>query len=243
MKPQTRNPALDILRAALDTVRLPFARFSATPSAARAFLHRFGRTIAEPGQAVERARFDSGKWTLELLKHLEWRRFEELCAAYFEALGFTIGVTRTRADGGADILLGAAGSDSALTVVHCKAWSAYRVGIKPVRELRAAMTSAGAGEGMLVTSGRFTQEAVDAAPKEYVTLIDGADLLGKLGALPLEQARTLLKLATQGDFLTPTCPACSVKMVSRQSTAHGKRFWGCPNYPQCKETVFGTVGG
>ena len=243
MKPQTRNPALDILRAALNTLRLPFSQSAGTPSAARAFLQRFGRTIADPGQAAERARIDTGKWNLELLKHLEWRRFEELCAAYFEALGFATGITRSRADGGADIVLGAAGSDSALVVVHCKAWSAYRVGIKPVRALRAAMTSAGGGEGILVTSSRFTQEAVDAAAGEYITLIDGADLLAKLAALPAEQARALLKLATQGDFLTPTCPSCSVKMISRQSIAHGKRFWGCPNYPQCKETVFGTGVG
>ena len=243
MKPQEHRLTLDALRAVLETIWLPFSRSAGVPSAARAFLRRFGQTIAEPGQAAERARFDTGKWSLELLKRLEWRRFEELCAAYFEALGFKTAVTHSRADGGADILLAAAGADSASAVVHCKAWSAYRVGIKPVRALRAAMTSAGAGEGILATSGRFTQEAVDGAAAESITLIDGAEMIGKLAALAPEQARALLKLATQGDFLTPTCPHCSVKMIARQSIAHGRKFWGCPNYPQCKETVFGTVQG
>src|SRR2546429_6059494 len=32
---------------------------------------------------------DAGRWSLELLRRLEWRRFEELCTAYYEALGFT----------------------------------------------------------------------------------------------------------------------------------------------------------
>src|SRR2546426_4906501 len=33
--------------------------------------------------------------SLELLRRLEWRRFEELCTAYYEALGFTTTQART----------------------------------------------------------------------------------------------------------------------------------------------------
>ena len=57
--------------------------------------------------------------------------------------------------------------------------------------------------------------------------------------MPAEASAGLLKLATQGDFLTPTCPSCSVKMTSRKSTAEGRKFWGCRNYPLCKETFSG----
>jgi len=64
-------------------------------------LHRSVRSAGERDQAAKRASFDATKWTLELLRHLEWRRFEELCTAYFEALGFTASVTRSRADGAA----------------------------------------------------------------------------------------------------------------------------------------------
>ncbi len=208
-----------------------------------ALLRRSGRSLAEPGGAAERAQFDTRKWSLELLKHLEWRRFEELCTAYFETLGFTTRVARSRADGGADIGPGAAGSGSVSVILRCEPWSAYRVGIKPLRELHGAMASAGAGEAIALTSGKFTQEAAAFAASENIRLIDGEDLLGKLTALAPEQALALLKLATQGDFLTPTCPACAVKMIARQSTAGGRRFWGCPNYPQCKESVFGSTPG
>ena len=140
-----------------------------------------------------------------------------------------------------DIGLCAAGADKAGIIVHCQPWNAYRVGAKPVRELRAAMTSAGAVEGVLVTSSRFTQEAVTLAAKENVQLIDGKDLLAKLAALAPEKALGLLKFATQGDFLTPTCPRCSIKMISRSSTHEGRRFWGCPNYPLCKQTLYSTA--
>jgi ssDNA-binding Zn-finger/Zn-ribbon topoisomerase 1 len=30
-------------------------------------------------------------------------------------------------------------------------------------------------------------------------------------------------------------------MISRKSTTHGRAFWGCRNYPGCKQTFFATV--
>jgi restriction system protein len=222
-----RNPALQIVKGAFAT--------------ALSLLRRSRESIAESGRSADHAKFDTRNWTLVLLKHLEWRRFEELCAAYFEALGFTTRISHTRASGNADIGLCAAGSRDAAILVHCEAWNAYRVGIRPVRELRAAMTAAGAGEGVLVTSGSFTQEAAAFAAKEKIKLIDGAGLLAKLGALEPEKALALLKFTTHGDFLTPTCPSCSLKMLSRKSTREGRKFWGCVNYPRCKQTFSGTA--
>ena len=184
---------------------------------------------------------DTGKWSRELLKRLEWRRFEELCAAYFEALGFRTGTTRFGAEGGVDIDLYAAGSESRSIIVRCRAWYTISVGIKPVRELRGAMRSESVAEGVFVTSGKFTQEARDFAAKENIGLIDGAELLRKLTALEPEQADALLKFATDGDFLTPTCPSCNTKMTPRTSTSEGRKFWGCRNYPRCKQTFFGAT--
>src|SRR5882724_5810504 len=156
-------------------------------------LNRNTRPNRAPGQAAQLERLDGGKWTRELLMHLEWRRVEELCCA-------------------------------------------YPIGIKPLRELRGAMTSANVGEGVMVAAGRFTPEAAHFAAKENIQLIDGASLLEKLAALIPAKALALLKFATQGDFLTPTCPRCSVKMTARKSTREGRMFWGCTNDPRCKHT-------
>ena len=225
MKTHERNLTLEILQWVLASLRRAWP-FNAP---------------ARP--AAEHTQLDTTKWTLELLKRLEWRRFEELATAYFELLGFTARSARAREGGGNDIGLFAAGADGAAIVVRCQPWSAYRVGIKSVRELRAAMAAVGAGEGTLVTPGRFTGETEAAAPNERIQLIDGADLLARIAALPSEQGRALLKRATQGDFLTPSCPCCAVKMVERQSISGGRRYWGCPNYPKCKEIVFGPLPG
>src|SRR3954468_1625282 len=107
----------------------------------RRLFRRSAESRGEPGQA-SRARLSTGGWTRELLKHLEWRRLEELCAAYFEELGFKTAIAHERADGGAEICLYAAGAEEPSVLVHTKPWDAYPIGIKPVRELRAAMTAA-----------------------------------------------------------------------------------------------------
>ena len=181
----------------------------------------------------------TGGWSLELLRRLEWRRFEELCAAYFEALGFTTTQTRSGAEGGADIGLVAEGGDQPSSVLQCKGWNVHTVGIKPVRELRAAMASAGVAQGVLVACGTLTSEAKEFSRGENIEVIDGAELLRKIGSLAPKRGQALLKLATAGDFSTPTCPACGIKMTARTSSTEGRKFWGCLNYPRCKRTFFG----
>ena len=188
-----------------------------------------------------RAKADTAQWTPELLKQIEWRRFEQLCVAYFEALGFRAEVASPAPGGGVDITLFEQGAERPSTLVQCQPWNAYRVGIKPVRGLLGAMLSGNFGQGVMVTSGKFTQEARDFARKEKISLIDGAELLVKFADLPPEKAVGLLRFATQGDFQTPTCPTCALKMIPRKSTTHGRKFWGCRNYPSCKQTFSNTL--
>src|SRR5438094_453515 len=141
MQKQERNLPAEIVRGAFAAVWLPFTWAAGAPAAMLALVRRATRPGGEPGQSASAARLNTGKWTRELLKHLEWRRLEELCTAYFEELGFRTGITHDRADGGVDINLFAAGADSASILVHCKAWDADPIGIQPLRELRVALTS------------------------------------------------------------------------------------------------------
>lgn len=39
---------------------------------------------------------------------------------------------------------------------------------------------------------------------------------------------------------TPVCPKCGIEMVQRTATKggqQGKKFWGCSNYPKCREVL------
>jgi restriction system protein len=184
------------------------------------------------------AKVDPSRWSVELVKRMEWRRFEVLLAAYFEALEFR--VEAVRASSFSMNLYSKEGTKPCI-VVASQAWNVYSVGIRPVRELVEAMRAQGVAEGAFVTSARFTPEAQALAAKTNVTLIDGADLVAKIEALAPERAAALLALATEGDFLTPTCPACGVKMAPRSNSPYGRKFWGCVNYPRCSEAFFGSV--
>jgi restriction system protein len=225
-----RNLFLSIALGGLAALSHPLALIAKIVAAAASSLRRSNRWQG-----------DTARWTPELLKQLEWRRFVEVCAAYFEALGFRADLAHAAADGGVSINLYPQGSASAAIIVQCRPWSAYHVGIKPVRGLQGAMIAASVPEGVMVTSGKFTQEARDFAGKERISLIDGAELVAKIAALLPETALALLKYATDGDFATPTCPTCEIKMISRKSTAHGRTYWGCRNYPRCKQTFFDTA--
>jgi restriction system protein len=218
------------------------SRFPFIAGVAKAFAGRIA-SFHRSAAAIARTRADNLKWTPELLRQLEWRRFEELCVAYYQALGFTTKIDGVGADGGVDILLRMPPAELPATLARCKAWDAYRVGTKAVKELRTSANAARTPDAVLLTAGRFTQEAVDLAGKEKIEMIDGAGLLKKIAALPPEKSTALLKFATTGDFLTPTCPRCSIKMASRRSTKGGRPFWGCTNYPRCKQTIFASAPG
>jgi restriction system protein len=184
-------------------------------------------------------KLDTTAWSPELLKRLEWRRLEELAVAYFEAIGLSARITPGLE--GADISLKAAGTADAHTLARCKAWNAYGVGIKPVAALRAKMAETGVAQGMMLSAGRFTPEARTFAAAQGIELVDGLAFLARIAALPPETSVALLRFATEGDFLTPTCPSCAIKMASRQSTQGGRKFWGCPNYPRCKQISYASA--
>lgn len=207
-----------------------FARFAAAVGRA---------PVPAPAVQAPPWQLDTDAWSPGLLKRLEWRRLEELAVAYFEALGFTVRTTPGLE--GADIGLHAEGSKEAATLARCKAWNPCGVGVKPVAALRAKMAAERIGRGLMLSAGKFTQEARAFAAAQDIELLDGAAFLAKLAALPPETSLALLRFATAGDFLTPTCPSCAVKMRSRQSTQGGRRYWGCPNYPRCKQISYATA--
>ena len=85
------------------------------------------------------------------------------------------------ADGGIDLVLTRPGKNgSEKFLVQCKQWRAYKVGVDVVRELYGVMAAKGASGGFVVTSGRFTDDAISFARGRNVTLVDGPKLCGLL---------------------------------------------------------------
>jgi restriction system protein len=151
--------------------------------------------------------------------------------------GYVPKETRIGADGGVDIWVYKPGSEKPFGIVQCKAWTTYKVGIKPVRELFGVMAAEGVANGMFITSGEFTNEALEFAAGKKLRLISGEMFLGFIGKLSAEKQEELLGLALEGDYRTPTCPRCGVKMTLREGKGNGRDFWGCLRYPRCRATL------
>lgn len=191
----------------------------------------------EAPSTPERAVPDTSRWSLELLRALEWKRFEQLCAVYFRTLKFRVEEVGLGPDDGIDLRLYVGSERRPGVLVQCKAWNSVKVGVKELRELFGVMASEMVGEGIFVTTSTFTREAADFARGKNIALIDGEDLLRKLLALPADDQVHILNLSTAGDFMTPTCASCGIKMVRRTAQATGQAFWGCPKFPQCRTTI------
>ncbi len=181
---------------------------------------------------------DTSRWSLNLLQALEWHRFELVCTGYFEALGFRAKLTKFGPDGGVDIHLYAEGQDRPAIAVQCKAWKSEPIGVNLVRELYGVMARNKIPEGIFVTTGTYTPEARSFPTGGDLHLLDGRALIDNIRTLTDEKQRDLLAMATRGDFTTPTCASCGIKMVLRTPKKKaGNPFWGCSNYPRCSQTL------
>jgi restriction system protein len=182
----------------------------------------------EPGETATQ------DWNLNVLRKLEWKRFEALCVKYYEAVGFKSKVTRRGADGGIEVKLYKHEAEQPIAIVRCKAWDNTVIDTKEIQELMAVMKYEKVTRGVFITTGRYTDAAQSLATSKPLQLLDGPGLLRKIVKLPEERQQKLLRYALRGGYDTPTCPACGTKMT-RQVGRSGN-FWGCISFPVCRQT-------
>ena len=184
----------------------------------------------------------------DALNGMSWRQFEMLVGEGFRLQGYQVGETGGGgADGGVDLVLTKPGKNgSEKFLVQCKQWRAYKVGVDVVRELYGVMAAKGATGGFVVTSGRFTDEAISFASGRNVTLVDGPKLHGLLRQAQAGADRSPAQKPAVPVTHSPapfaqalTCPLCAKPMVRRtakRGTNAGNEFWGCTGYPACRGT-------
>lgn len=170
---------------------------------------------------------------------LTWQQFESLVAEGFRQRGFTVAEKGGAApEGGVDLIL-ARGTERFL--VQCKQWRAQRVPVTIVQELYGVMAAEHAAGGYVVTSGRFTQDAISFAEGRNIELIDGKTLPALLReANNQASASTIAPLTNTKHTSVPACPRCRAPMVARAAKRGanlGSEFWGCRRYPKCTATL------
>lgn len=178
------------------------------------------------------------RWTIDFLKCLEWKRYEDVCMEYLRIKNCNAFVTCTGADGGIDITI----KDSKGTIFaigQCKSWK-RQIGVNLIREIYGVMAAEKARVGIFLTTSTYSVEAQAFAQNKALVLIDAEELVKLINGLDEVSRKRIDKAATKGDFTTPTCVQCNEKMVKRiakHGNNKGGQFWGCVNYPKCKITM------
>jgi hypothetical protein len=180
-------------------------------------------------------------WSLQLLQALEWKRFEILCCELWKLKGFDAQLTCAGPDGGVDVTIrDIAAPEKLYAIAQCKSWVSGAVGVATVRELWGIRHHMGAEHAILLTLVGFTPEAKAFATGKQLELVAEGELLQQILELPVDQRQALLQTVTAGDYLTPTCPRCDVKMVPRTARSGGQG-WGCANFPRCRQWFNGRI--
>lgn len=176
----------------------------------------------------------STEWDMDLLRALEWKRFEELCERFWLLKGYPARLTTAGADGGVDVLIADQRDSSRIfAVAQCKSWTSKPVGVEPVRALWGSKDHFKATLALFYGLSGFTGDAKAFAEGKHLKLISDEELLHQIRSLPDADRVALLDHVVRGDFTTPTCPACDIKMVRRQGKSGKADFWGCERFRSC----------
>jgi len=119
----------------------------------------------------------SRRSSAESLNDMPWRDFEFLVGQYFQRLGFRVEETGKGADGGYGLI---AVKDREKFLIQCKQWRVDTIGVKIIRELFGVVTAEQASGGIVVTSGKFSKDALAFARANRIMLIDGKELHGNI---------------------------------------------------------------
>lgn len=181
---------------------------------------------------------ENAKWNLNFLMSLEWKRYEEVCKELLtirENGKLKVELTKIGADGGIDLKI-TDRKNKLVGVGQCKAYNS-KITVEKIRELFGIMASENAEKGYFFTTSSFTNDCIQFAKEKKIELIDGNQQIKIIQSFTQQQQNQLYKIATEGDYTTPTCPKCDQKMVKRVGKEKGNEFWGCVNYPRCKNIL------
>lgn len=174
--------------------------------------------------------------SIESLRALPWKRFEDLLGEAYRRQGYRVAETLGGgADGGVDLVLRKEGRT---VLVQCKRHKSP-IGVTVVRELYGVLIDRGAAAAKLVATTNFTPDAVAFAAGKPIELIGSAALLEMIRGVQSSGNIALPANDNESKQSPPNCPRCGSEMVkrkARQGAKAGQEFWGCPKFPECRGT-------
>lgn len=138
------------------------------------------------GRLLRQAEDSTASGGLSGMSRLE---FKQLVAEAFRRQGYEVEAMDADAlEDGMDLVLW---KNDHKSLVQCKPWSTYPVGVEVVRELTGFMHAVGASSAYLVTSGGFSRPARHFASGQSITLIDGPALCDLIAGLRTHRPDTM----------------------------------------------------
>ncbi len=132
-------------------------------------------------------------WNVELFQMMDWKRFEDLCSAYFQESGVRSVQTGLGPDEGIDIYLYEDNAPNPTALVQCKSWT-NNIGVALIREFVGVMHHKKIYRGYFITASFFHPKSKEFASTEKLSLIDGNGLVSLLNNLPIETQKIYIGL-------------------------------------------------
>ena len=138
--------------------------------------------------------------------------------------------------------------DGEVTFVQFYQWQQNSVDVSSIEYLFSAMESNEVQYGIIMSTGVFTEEAIEFSLGKKILLVNGKDLSQMVEALLLSESApaesesnndSVIENESDEDAIEtePLCPICSHKMIKRvakKGKNAGNTFWGCSQFPKCR---------
>ena len=181
----------------------------------------------------------------DYLKELNDAEFEKLVSLIFKQRGYLVTEKGEEEYEGVDAVLRV---NNQSTFVQYKHWREHHINNDAIEELKSIMENESVPHGIIITTGIFTDEALESALDcergKSLLLINGVDLSLMVDALSASNDAGTLESELEDDVeepqmpeLEPLCPICSREMILRTAKKGknaGNTFWGCSQYPNCR---------
>lgn len=177
------------------------------------------------------------------LADLTENEFEKLINKIFKQRGYTIIDGIAFNHDSVDLVLH---QNHEATYVQYKSWKEKYIDENLIIEFYAAMETNQVKHGVVITSGVFTQEALEFSLGKAILLINGVDLSQMIevfmqsGFTEEDFEEQKVSQPQKMPELEPLCPICSQKMIkrtARKGKNAGNIFWGCSQFPNCRGVV------
>lgn len=170
------------------------------------------------------------------LQAIDWYQFEKLITALFEAEDHRVHRKGgAHPDGGIDMIVRT--SEGAETLIQCKHWKAWNVGVRHIRELMGSMMASGIHAAIFITLRGYTREAKEFSEQHNIVILDGKDVLQMIREVKPDLQAKILGYLNAGEKCCPKCESPMVLRTAKKGENAGGQFWGCSTYPKCRCTI------